>query len=351
MVSRRGEFPPGGFFLHAAKHLRRLDLKRVVAIALGALISAATLMASEDWRGNNRLAGNVVDKSNGKPVAGAKLKLRIQKGEKGGPDATTDGNGKWAVLGISSGAWNIDVEAPGYDLRQIGPVQLAEGQRIPPIKIELEPHVAPPPVAETPVEPPHEEVKIGGVAVSKDVADAVEAGNRLITEGKFKEAVVEFEKAYPTLSSNVSLKMALARAYYGAGDLKKAIVLLDEAYKANPDNSVAMLLANMLIEDGQIERGKEVIEKLPSGSVTDPNVYINMGITAMNKKQPGVAIEYFTKAIALDEKRYEGYYYRGLASIQMGKTKQAKPDLEKVLALAPESAEAKDAKEYLKSIK
>lgn len=327
-------------------------MKRVLAIALGALISAATLTASEDWRGNNRLAGSVVDKSNGKPVAGATLKLRIQKGAKGGPDTTSDKNGKWAVLGISYGSWNIDVEAPGYDLRQIGPVQLAEGQRLPPMKIELEPQAAPAPVAETPVEPAHEEVKIGGVAVSKDVADAVEAGNRLITEGKYKEAVTEFEKAYPTLSSNISLKIALARAYYGAGDLKKAIVLLDEAYKANPaESSVAMLLANMLIEDGQTDKGKEVIEKLPTGSITDPTIYINMGIAAMNKKQPGVAVEYFTKAIAMDEKRHEGFYYRGLASLQMGKTKQAKPDLEKVVALAPESPEAKDAKEYLKSIK
>jgi Flp pilus assembly protein TadD len=327
-------------------------LKRVLAVALGALISAATLMASEDWRGNNRLAGNVVDKSTGKPVAGAKLKLRIQKGEKGGPDITSDGNGRWAVLGISYGSWNIDVEAPGYDLRQIGPVHLSEGQRLPPMKIELEPQAAPAPAAEVPAEPAHVEVKIGGVAVSKDVADAVEAGNRLISEGKYKEAVTEFEKAYPTLSTNISLKIALARAYYGSADLKKAVVLLDEAYKANPaDANVAMLLANMLIEDGQTERGKEVIEKLPTGSITDPTVYVNMGIAAMNKKQPGVAIEYFTKAIGLDEKRYEGYYYRGLASIQMGKTKQAKPDLEKVLQLAPDSAEAKDAKEYLKSIK
>ena len=43
--------------------------------------------------------------------------------------------------------------------------------------------------------------------------------------------------------------------------------------------------------------------------------------------------------------------YRGLATIQMGKAKQAKPDLEKVIQLAPDSNEAKEAKEYLKSIK
>ena len=69
------------------------------------------LIASEDWRGNNRLSGYVVDKATGKPVPNAKVSLRIQKGSKGGPDVTADANGKWAVLGMISGMWNIDVEA------------------------------------------------------------------------------------------------------------------------------------------------------------------------------------------------------------------------------------------------
>ena len=154
------------------------------------------------------------------------------------------------------------------------------------------------------------------------------------------------------LSANIGLKIALSRTYYGAGQLKKAITLLDEAYKAEPANvQNALLLANMVVEDGQIDRGKQIIAALPAGAITDPTTYINMGIGAMNKKQPAVAYDYFTKAIAVDEKRHEGYYYRGLAAIQMNKLKEAKPDLEKVLALAPDSAEAKEAKEYLKSIK
>ena len=326
-------------------------MKRLFAVAAAVLISTGTLIASEDWRGNNRLAGTVVDKATGKPVAGAKLKLRVQKGSQGGPDITGDNNGRWAVLGLASGGWNIDVEAPGYELRQIGPVQVTEGARVAPIRVELDAQAAPQPQPAA-AEPAHEEVKIGGVSVTPEVAAAVESGNKLMNDGKFKEAVTEYEKAYPVLSSNIGLKFALARAYYGAGERKKAIVLLDEAYKADPANGqTGILLANMLIEDGQAERGKAIIEKLPAGAITDPNTLNNIGIAAMNKKQPAAAVEYFNKAIAMDEKRYEGYYYRGLAYIQMGKAKQAKPDLEKVIAIAPDSPEAKDAREYLKSIK
>ena len=321
-------------------------MKKTLSIIAAAIVATA-VMAAEDWRGDNRLSGSVVDKNTGKPVAGAKLKLRIERGAKGGPDITADSNGKWAVLGIAAGGWNIDIEAPGYELRQIGPVGISEGQRLPPIKIELEPVV----VKQTETVPAPEQVKIGGIVVSKDIADAVDAGNKLLADQKYKEAVEQYEKAYPTLSSNTSLKFALARAYYGAGEIKKSIVLLEEAYKADPANTqVGILLANMYLEDGQLDKGKQIVDALPATALNLDSL-LNTGIALMNKKQPAAAIEYFAKAISLDPNRHEGYYYRGLALIQGGKAKQAKPDLEKVVQLAPDSNEAKDAREYLKSIK
>ena len=319
-------------------------------IVIAALLVAMAAVASEDWRGQQRLSGTVVDKTTGKGVADATLKLRIEKGSHGGPDIKTDKNGKFAVLGLAAANWDIDISAPGYVVKQIGPVGLVMGQAMPPMKIEIEPQAAAQPAAGA--EAAQEQVKIGGVAVAKDIADAVEAGNNFLQAGKYQEAVAEFEKAYPTLSSNVSLKFALARAYYGAKELKKAIVLLDEVYKADPSNTQnAVLLANMLLEDGQLEAGKKIIDALPAGAV-DINSLLNAGILLMNKKQPGVAIDYFTKAIAVDAKRWEPYYYRGLAYIQANKQKDAKPDLLKVIELAPpDAAEVKEVKEYLKSIK
>lgn len=321
-----------------------------IATALLLVLSCISgAFAAEDWRGDNRLSGVVIDKNSGKGVPNATLKLRSQKGSHGGPDVKTDANGKWAVLGLGAGGWDIDVDASGYVTRQLS-VAMQQGQRLPPMKIEMEPQAVqePQPAAE----PPHEELKIGGQAVTKEIAAAVEAGNAFLGEKKFKEAVAEYEKVVPALPNFMPLKFALARAYYGAAELKKAIAAMDEVYKADPSNAQnAMLFANMLLEDGQLDRGKGIIEKLPAEALTDPTAVINIGIVLMNKKQPAAAVEYFTKAIAIAPNSADGYYYRGLATIQMGKAKQAKSDLEKVVQLAPESDLAKDAKEYLKSIK
>ncbi len=324
-------------------------MKKASVIAFAILCSAATLFAAEDWRGTNRLAGVIIEKGTGKPVPNAKIKLRIQKGEKGGPDITADGGGKWAALGLLAGGWNLDVSAPGYVTRQVS-VSMAEGQRIPTMKIELEPAATS--AAEVPTaEVPKEEVKIGGQTVSKDIADAVEGGNTALAAKNYKDAISSYEKASAALPAFMPIKFALARAYYGDNQLKKAIAEMDDVVKADPNNpQSSALLANMLLEDGQMDRAKEMIDKLPE-SAMDINTLLNAGIAMMNKKQPGAAVSYFAKAVAKEPQSHLGYYYRGLAYIQQGKTKEAKPDFQKVVELAPDSPEAKDAREYLKSIK
>jgi tetratricopeptide (TPR) repeat protein len=324
-------------------------MKKALTLIALFLLVAASLAASEDWRGNNRLTGLVVDKKTGAPVKGATVKLRIQKGASGGPDVTTDNNGKWAVLGLAAGAWNIDIEAAGYVTAQ-GSMAIQEGARLPPRKVEIEPAIVAA-AAAAPEAPPVEEVKIAGQVVSKDIAAAVEAGNVALTAKNFKDAVAAYEKASAALPGVMPIRFALARSYYGAGDLKKAVATMSDVYAADPANvRNAMLYANMLLEDGQLEKGKAIVDKLPADAV-DTTALTNIGIVLMNKKQPAAARDYFTKVIESNPKDADGYYYRGLATIQAGKPKEAKSDLQKVIELAPDSDQAKEAKEYLKSIK
>jgi thioredoxin-like negative regulator of GroEL len=312
--------------------------------------AAGLLLGAEDWRGNNRVSGTVVDKKTGKPVPNAKISMRIQKGEKGGPDFKADGNGKWAVLGLAPGSWNIDVEAPGYVTRQ-GSVAMAEGQRLPSMKIELDPQEVAVTDTAAPPEAVKEEVKIGGQTVSKDIADAVEGGNTALAAKNYKDAIANYEKAAAALPTFAPIRFALARSYYGDGQLKKAIATMDEVVKADPANAQnAKLLMSMLFEDGQVDRAKQLMESLPADAM-DVNTLLNAGIGMMNKKQPAASIAYFSKAITADPKSHLGYYYRGLAHLQENRPKDAKPDFLKVVELGPDTEEAKEAKEYLKSIK
>ena len=114
-----------------------------------------------------------------------------------------------------------------------------------------------------------------------------------------KRAVADFEKALPMIPEDKpALKdiknqvyQVLAQAYYKAGDLKNAIATLEKLDVADPwttpdaaHTTREILLANLYLENGQVDQGKALLEKLPPAAITDPTAYINIGILFLNKK-------------------------------------------------------------------
>jgi len=302
-------------------------------------------VASAQVRGRGRLNGVVVDQATGKPVEGATVTLNIAGSGQTKPIvAKTDAKGKWAALGLTGGTWDIDIDAKGYQPTRGSAAVSEVGGPAPPIKTAL-----------APAAPAEDTAQATEVApdVNPEAVAAVRAGEDLMGQQKFKEAAAEFEKALPLLPDNMQLKQVLAQAYYKSGELKKAVAQLEQIRTVEPDNSaVALLLVNLYLEDGDLDKGKTLLESLPTDFlISDPTVYLNIGILFLNKNNGDEAVKYFTKAISLDDKRHEGYYYRGLAYVQNKKSKEAKADFEKVLELAADSPEGRDSKQMLANLK
>ena len=363
MVSTRWGNAPAGLFSEGELLMR----KPVFSFIVLCLIIAIT--ASAQIRGTGRLQGNVVDKSTGKPVAGATVTISIAGAGTRPIVAKTDAKGHWAAIGMTSGQWNIDVTAPRY-VTSRGSASVSEVATAPPINLQLEPEVQQAPPAE---------VVPAGPTVPKEAIDAIKEGQELlrlkagdaITADQVKEgatrAAADFEKALPQIPDDKpelrdvrnQVLGVLAQAYYKSGDLKNAIATLEKLDTLDPAGATPdavhstrdVLLANLYLENGQLDQGRSLLEKLPSSAITDPTAYINIGILFLNKKDPATAMTYFSKAIAMDAKQAESYYYRGLAEVQMNKHAAAKSDFQQVLALAPDSPEAKDARQLLAGLK
>ena len=299
-------------------------------------LAVAAELPAQDWRGKARVDGWVKDKS-GKPVAGATVTLARPKG--GGTSIQTNDKGYWAILGLANGPWNIDVSAKGFETRKVT-VQLSEGTRIPPMEILLEPAAAPAAGAAAPNQ------------AAAEMKAAVEEGNRLLTEKKYAEARAQYEKALTAIPDNAALLKGIAQTYHGENNRAKAIETLRKVQQLDPgDNDNRMLLASMLLEDGKLDEGQQLLDGLPPGSVKDPAVYTNVGILFMNKNNPTQAQAYFTKAIELDATQADAYYYRGLSYLGAKKTAEAKTDFKKYLELKPQGEEAKEVREILQTLK
>jgi len=350
-----------------------------VAVVL-MLVSTASVMAQ--LRGKGRLQGTVVDKQTGTPIAGATISINIADGSTSPIVVKSNDKGRWSALGMSNGSWNIDIDADGYQPSRVGPVAISETQTLPSRKIELEklavqeqvPEVVAPMGSSVPqeaVDAIKEAEQLlsvnGGDVISRtEVAGVGETTSvsRTVTPEDVVEnarkAAALMAKALPQIPSEtpelqtvrLQVQQRMAQAYYRAGDVRNAIGLLEAISAADPANiGVALLLTNLYLENGQLEEGKARLAGLPADAVTDPTVYVNIGILFLNKNNPEDAAVNFGKAVEMDMTQPASYYYRGLANLQLKKMKEAKADFEKVISLAPDSTEARDAKQLLDSMK
>jgi tetratricopeptide (TPR) repeat protein len=308
---------------------------RAAVLAVLVLAAGALSASAQEWRGKARVDGRVLNEK-GEGVGGAKLTLRRNGA---GPEAVmSKSNGRWAYLGLSGGAWDIDVEAPGY-LPFKTTVQLSEIERVPSMDIRLQPA----PKAEAKTDVPKN--------AAPDVIPILEHGNQLLQQKDYAGARGEYEKGLAAIPNNAIILRAIAQTYYGEKNLDKAIETLQKVLAIEPtDTTAQLLLGELQLEKGSLDEGQATLAKLPPDTIKDSAVYVNLGILLMNKKKSEDAWGYFDKAVTLAPAEADNYYYRGLAGMQL-KKKEAKADFQKYLELSPTGEYAADVKEYLKSMK
>jgi tetratricopeptide (TPR) repeat protein len=317
-------------------------MKRVL-LASTLFLAALTLLAplpaaAQDWRGKGRVEGRVTDQD-GKPMAGVAVKIRLPDHPDQGADAKTDAKGRWTYMGLRGGDWICTIEFQGYMTGETT-IHVSEVERSNPISYSMKPLPKEEPAAKTGGLPP-------------EIVEAVKAGNDALEQKRWADASAAFEKVLPAAPDNVGLLMALARSYSGEGKTEQAVGMLRKVTDKDPANWGAwMLMASMLLEKGKLDDGRAALDHVPMQAVTDPNVFINVGVLFMNQKKNEEAEKYFAKAIDVAPGQFDGYYYRGLARIGLNNTEGARADLQKVVELAPKDAsELKEAHQLLEALK
>jgi Tfp pilus assembly protein PilF len=315
----------------------RSKLFQTALLAVLVFAAGVLSLSAQEWRGKARVDGRVLNEK-GEGVGGAKLTFRRAGA---GPEAVmSKSNGRWAYLGLASGSWDIDVEAPGY-MPFKTTVQLSEVDRVPSMTIQLKPEPKAAPKAE-------------GVPknAAADVIPILEHGNALLQAKDFAGARAEYEKGLAAIPNNAIILRAIAQTYYGEKNLDKAIETLQKVLAIEPtDTTAQLLLGQMQLEKGNLDEGQATIAKLPPEAIQDSAVYANLGILLLNKKRVDDAWAYFDKAVKLAPTEADNYYFRGLAEMQGKKNAEAKADFQKYLELAPTGSYAADVKEYVKSLK
>lgn len=311
---------------------RSLEL---TGFALLIVFIVSTAADAQDWRGMGRAGGKVVDDGTGEPIEGVAVKATLPaSGNRGPGESKSNAKGEWAVGGVASGNWALDFSKDGYETRSISlPISESGGRG--PMEVRLKKKAAPPP-------DPNVEIK----------AKLTEAAAKMNAK-QYAEARAIYEQLSGKHPDVKQFRPLIARTYYAEGNKAAAIEHLRKASADDPENiEVRLLLGTTLMEEGQTEEARQILASVDDSKVTDPTVLINIGIGLINEKKHADAVPWFDKAITRFPQHPDAYYYRGIASLSLGKTPAAKADLEQYVSLAPADApELATAKQILATIK
>ena len=300
--------------------------------ALALMLTIAAGAAAQSSRGSQRVTGKVLDAA-GKPIVGAQVRA-AKKGEVK-PDvftATTNDKGEYSLNGLAAGDWVIEAQKEGAGAVQVG-ASLTEGERTKNVDLTI---AKPAPAG------PDPSVEIG--AEDKRAVELAQAGKIPEARKVYEDLLVKYPAVY-------GLHMRLATMYAAEKNPQKGLEHIKIAIEKEPENvEFKVLQAELMMEAGDKEGAKAVLDTIDITKVKDPRALVNSAINDINSGKAEDAVALLTKLIAQFPTDASLLYYRGRAYIVATKLPEAKADLEKFVAAAPTSPQAPDAKKLLEQL-
>jgi len=331
-----------------SRHLVRRLLSTTAAIAFAA--SALPALA----QGQAGLRGKVVDEA-GKPVPAVEVVLSFVGDLVQSYKVVTDRQGEWVKTGMiaTPGTWTITV-TQGKKTGQLSGVRNKIGEMTRVAEIVLS-EAAPTVAAKAPAGMSADEIAKRNKRQT-ELEALFNATNAAFDAGNYDEALLKLEAIVKEVE-----KCAACYAKMGDVHLKKNnLPAAEEAYlksieidPAQPSPYAA--LATIYNEQRKFEEatkmGAKATELLGASGGTDPTALFNQGVIYWNQGKATEAKAEWEKAIKLDPKMSDGYYWLGMANINLGKIPEARTAFNEYLKLAPTGQHAATVKAILDTIK
>jgi tetratricopeptide (TPR) repeat protein len=274
-----------------------------------------------EWRGNASVSGKITDEA-GKGLGDVRVTFILVQANDGF-FATTKKNGEFSAKDIKAGEWRLQIDAPNFiTVRQ--PVTVA-GSKNAPINVQLKRDNSP---------------------------ELIAKAEGLFKEGKNAEARAEYMTVLAAHPELTGINRAIAFTYGREKNHPEALKYLDLSLASNPDDTTLLqLAAASAMETGEFPRAMKYLATIDVATLADPDALLNAALNLLNRKRSADGTTLLNRVIERFPDAADAYFYRAYASLQSNKPADAKPDLEKYLALAPAGPQAAKAKEFLDSIK
>ncbi|MGA2362763.1 MAG: tetratricopeptide repeat protein [Candidatus Aminicenantales bacterium] len=322
-----------------------MNAKALRTFSLGLLVIflAAGLVFAQAGRGTARLSGLVIDQ-NGRPVEGAQVTLSYAQGAGGAKhEAKTSKKGEWSFMGLGTGQWELVVVMKGYE-PYTQSVSVSQLTLNPKVEAKLKKASA----------------GTGGVIQDESSFSFLDLGNQLYKDGKYDEAIVQYQLFLEKNPQAYQVQLNIADAYREKGEFDKATELynkLIELSTGDPTLGKEMAgkalagIGNIYLKQNKLAEAQEYFRKSIERSPKDEILAYNVGEIYFSNQNLDEAQKYFELATQIKPEWPDPYLKMGYVYLNKADNVSAVRMFEKFLTLEPEGERAALVKNILNTIK
>ena len=163
-------------------------------------------------------------------------------------------------------------------------------------------------------------------------------GNLLLGEGRFDEALAEFESAADVNPEDAFLRFRLATLYVRKGDLKRGLVEAEAARRMDPNSlENRLLLAGLYSSLGENQKGIAEYHEVLKLDPKNQEYLLYLGAIYLKNDDTARATEMLDNLLKLDSDSVLGHYYLGRVRAKSKLYLAAEQSYRRALELNPKS--------------
>lgn len=164
----------------------------------------------------------------------------------------------------------------------------------------------------------------------------------LKNKGDIKKAVKYMERAVELDPESLYLKGELVNLYLQQKENNKALAIVEEVLKKEPENIGALILFGKIKHSlNKIDDAKKIYEKIVDGKPKEKNIYLLLGSIYIDEREFDKAVSLFDKLVKNFPDYYLGYFYLGKIYGEKGDVIEAEKNFEKAIELKPNLDESR----------
>jgi TolA-binding protein len=303
-------------------------MRRAVFIMLCILV-ASSFLAAQDWKGQGRLAGVVLDEQ-GKPIAGVRVKLFIPQ-YNGGFEVTTNSEGKWTAAWMRSGMWTLDFSKLGY-MPVNKSFQMNQFVKNKELDVVMK--------------------KVEGLVVTDDMKKDLTAANDLYDNKDFAGAITAYKAFLVKFPDAYFIWTNIGNSFFSMEKYEEAEAAYKEVLAKDANNVEAIIsVGNCYANRGDQDKAMEWYAKVSFDKISDSGMLYSIGLAYFKASKLDEAQKFLAKAVELNENDTDAIFQLGLTFTALQNKEEAIAVFEKYLKVDPDSERAGQVKGFLDYLK